>query len=234
MLILLVKKTKNKHDIQIFHYIYSHLNENINLKNISENFYLSQSQTSKYIKETTGLSFSSLASMMKLIKLMGYLNFSQMNLEELSVILGFKDPSHLSKFFKAKLGINTSEFKNKTNNNTKKVIDLVKMEEITSYLYKYYYMDLNLEDLSIKFRLNPTEINNSFDFYLDKSFDSYLTYIRIINAAKILLIKDDTVTDIAYTVGFNTTKTFNRNFKKIYGINPSDFRKKLIYQTEIM
>lgn len=165
---------------------------------------------------------------------MGYLNFSQMNLEELSVILGFKDPSHLSKFFKAKLGINTSEFKNKTNNNTKKVIDLAKMEEITSYLYKYYYMDLNLEDLSIKFRLNPTEINNSFDFYLDKSFDSYLTYIRIINAAKILLIKDDTVTDIAYTVGFNTTKTFNRNFKKIYGINPSDFRKKLIYQTEIM
>lgn len=66
------KKTKNKHDIQIFHYIYSHLNENISLKNISENFYLSQSQISKYIKETTGLSFSSLASMMKLVKLMGY------------------------------------------------------------------------------------------------------------------------------------------------------------------
>ena len=108
------------------------------------------------------------------------------------------------------------------------------MEEITSYLYKYYYMDLNLEDLSTKFRLNPTELNNSFDFYLDKSFDSYLTYVRIINAAKILLIKDDMVTDIAYTVGFNTTKTFNRNFKKIYGINPSDFRKKLIYQTEIL
>ncbi|WP_306484060.1 AraC family transcriptional regulator, partial [Anaerococcus sp.] len=155
------KKLKNKHDIQIFHYIYSHLNENINLKNISENFYLSQSQISKYIKETTGLSFSSLASMMKLIKLMGYLNFSQMNLEELSVILGFKDPSHLSKFFKAKLGINTSEFKNKTNSHVKKVLNLDKMEEITSYLYKYYYMDLKLEDLSIKFKLNPTEINNS-------------------------------------------------------------------------
>ncbi|ACV28082.1 Melibiose operon regulatory protein [Anaerococcus prevotii] len=228
------KKLKNKHDIQIFHYIYSHLNENISLKNISENFYLSQSQISKYIKETTGLSFSSLASMMKLVKLMGYLNFSQMNLEELSVILGFKDPPHLSKFFKAKLGINTSEFKNKTNSHARKVIDLGKMEEITSYVFKYYYMDLKLEDLSIKFRLNQTEINNSFDFYLDKSFDSYLTYVRIINAAKILLIKDDTVTDIAYTVGFNTTKTFNRNFKKIYGINPSDFRKKLIYQTEIL
>lgn len=228
------KKLKNKHDIQIFHYIWSHLNENISLKNISENFYLSQSQISKYIKETTGLSFSSLASMMKLIKLMGYLNFSQMNLEELSVILGFKDPSHLSKFFKAKLGINTSEFKNKTNSHARKVIDLGKMEGITSYLFKYYYTDLKIEDLSMKFKLNPTEINNSFDFYLDKSFDSYLTYVRIINAAKILLIKDDTVTDIAYAVGFNTTKTFNRNFKKIYGINPSDFRKKLIYQTEIL
>lgn len=228
------KKLKNKHDIQIFHYIRSHLNENISLKNISENFYLSQSQISKYIKETTGLSFSSLVSMMKLIKLMGYLNFSQMNLEELSVVLGFKDPSHLSKFFKAKLGINTSEFKNKTNSHARKVIDLGKMEEITSYLFKYYYTDLKIEDLSIKFRLNPTEINNSFDFYLDKSFDSYLTYVRIINAAKILLIKNDTITDIAYTVGFNTTKTFNRNFKKIYGINPSDFRKKLIYQTEIL
>nr|WP_281269048.1 helix-turn-helix domain-containing protein [Anaerococcus octavius] len=198
-------------------------------------FYISESNISKYIKEETGLSFTNLTSLMKLTKLMGYLNFSEKNLEELSVILGFKDASHLAKFFKAKTGLNSKDYKNSyhTIDLADQVISYDKMEDIVDYLVNNYYIDFKIDDICKKFEISPIQLNKSLKFYMDKSFEDYINYIRVINSAKLLLQTDDLVSVIAYKVGFNTTKTFYRNFKKIYEINPNDFRKKITYQKYI-
>ena len=202
------------------------------LANLAHIFYLSESNISKYIKEETGLSFTNLTSLMKLTKLMGYLNFSENSLEELSVILGFKDASHLSKFFKSKTGLNSKDYKNsyQTIENGDQVIDYLEMADIINYIVKNYYNDLDIDQICKKFDINQNSLNKSLKFYVDKTFDDYINYMRVINAARLLLQSDDLVSVIAYKVGFNTTKTFYRNFKKIYAINPNDFRKKINYQ----
>ena len=229
------KKIKNKHKIEIFHYLWAHLDEKLTLKSLANIFYISESNISKYIKEETGLSFTNLTSLMKLTKLMGYLNFSEKNLEELSVILGFKDASHLAKFFKAKTGLNSKDYKNSyhTIDLADQVISYDKMEDIVDYLVNNYYIDFKIDDICKKFEISPIQLNKSLKFYMDKSFEDYINYIRVINSAKLLLQTDDLVSVIAYKVGFNTTKTFYRNFKKIYEINPNDFRKKITYQKYI-
>ncbi|MDU0894478.1 MAG: helix-turn-helix transcriptional regulator, partial [Anaerococcus sp.] len=96
-----------------------------------------------------------------------------------------------------------------------------------------YYTDFKIDDICKKFEISPIQLNKSLKFYMDKSFEDYINYIRVINSAKLLLQTDDLVSVIAYKVGFNTTKTFYRNFKKIYEINPNDFRKKITYQKYI-
>lgn len=227
------KKKLQKHNkIEIFHYIWAHLDEKLTLADLAHIFYLSESNISKYIKEETGLSFTNLTSLMKLTKLMGYLNFSENNLEELSVILGFKDASHLSKFFKSKTGLNSKDYKNsyQTIENGDQVIDYLEMADIINYIVKNYYNDLDIDQICKKFDINQNSLNKSLKFYVDKTFDDYINYMRVINAARLLLQSDDLVSVIAYKVGFNTTKTFYRNFKKIYSINPNDFRKKINYQ----
>lgn len=227
------KKKLQKHNkIEIFHYIWAHLEEKLTLADLAHIFYLSESNISKYIKEETGLSFTNLTSLMKLTKLMGYLNFSENNLEELSVILGFKDASHLSKFFKSKTGLNSKDYKNsyQTIENGDQVIDYLEMADIINYIVKNYYNDLDIDQICKKFDINQNSLNKSLKFYVDKTFDDYINYMRVINAARLLLQSDDLVSVIAYKVGFNTTKTFYRNFKKIYAINPNDFRKKINYQ----
>lgn len=226
------KKLQNNNKIEIFHYIWAHLDEKITLKSLATTFYISESNISKYIKEETGLSFTNLTSLMKLTKLMGYLNFSEKSLEELSVILGFKDASHLSKFFKAKTGLNSKDYKNSyhTIDAYDSVIGYEKMEDIIDYLVNNYYQNLKIDNICQKFAISQNQLNKSLKFYVDKSFDDYINYVRVINAAKLLLQSDDLVSVIAYKVGFNTTKTFYRNFKKIYAINPNDFRQKITYQ----
>lgn len=226
------KKLQKYNKIEIFHYIWAHLDEKLTLADLAHIFYLSESNISKYIKEETGLSFTNLTSLMKLTKLMGYLNFSENNLEELSVILGFKDASHLSKFFKSKTGLNSKDYKNsyQTIENGDQVIDYLEMADIINYIVKNYYNDLDIDQICKKFDINQNSLNKSLKFYVDKTFDDYINYMRVINAARLLLQSDDLVSVIAYKVGFNTTKTFYRNFKKIYSINPNDFRKKINYQ----
>ena len=226
------KKLQKYNKIEIFHYIWTHLDEKLTLSRLAHIFYLSESNISKYIKEEIGLTFTSLTSLMKLTKLMGYLNFSEKSLEELSVILGFKDASHLLKFFKAKTGLNSKDYKNSyhTIENSDQVIDYNQMAEIIGFLVKNYYTDLDIDQICDKFDITPNSLNKSLKFYVDKSFDEYINYMMVINAARLLLQTDDLVSVIAYKVGFNTTKTFYRNFKKIYKINPNDFRKKINYQ----
>ena len=40
-----------------------------------------------------------------------------------------------------------------------------------------------------------------------------------------LLETQDSLVDIAVDVGYNTVKTFNRNFVRLRGVTPGEFRK---------
>ena len=53
----------------------------------------------------------------------------------------------------------------------------------------------------------------------------YITFIRIINAEKLLLEGDDSITSVAQKCGFNDPNYFSTVFKKIKGITPLKFAK---------
>ena len=57
------------------------------------------------------------------------------------------------------------------------------------------------------------------------TFEQYLRMYRLRKAEEFLFVTDDLITEIAYKVGFNSVKTFNRNFKEKYGCTPSIYRK---------
>ena len=45
-----------------------------------------------------------------------------------------------------------------------------------------------------------------------------------------LLTTDAAITDIGFQVGYNTVKTFNRNFVKLKNMSPGNFRKTILFQ----
>jgi AraC-like DNA-binding protein len=57
-------------------------------------------------------------------------------------------------------------------------------------------------------------------------FKQYLNIVRITEARRLLMDTDRQISEIAFAVGYNYPTTFNRIFKEVTGISPSDFRKK--------
>ena len=59
------------------------------------------------------------------------------------------------------------------------------------------------------------------------SYIKYLNSLRFESAYKEIVNTDLSITHIAIENGFPDTKAFNKIFKKVYGVNPGEYRKKL-------
>jgi len=57
------------------------------------------------------------------------------------------------------------------------------------------------------------------------SFKTYLLNVRIGYACRLLTDASKNISEIAYDSGFENLSNFNRQFKKIKGVTPSQFQE---------
>ena len=70
-----------------------------------------------------------------------------------------------------------------------------------------------------------------FRRHLGIGFHRWLTCLRIQRAARELIDSDESVTEIAWAVGFQDMTTFTRAFRRVTGTTPSWFRSRFRPQT---
>lgn len=216
----------------IFRYMYSHLNEKQTLTKISAMFYMSESAISKYITDVTGFSFRDLLNEMRIVKAMDLLTYTDMTLNEIADLTGFTDASHISKVFNERVGTTPKIYQNIYRNTHDIFGEREKSVsfEIITYIYENYMEDLRIQDVANKFNISVIELNRILLFQLEKNFEDLLHFLRINKACEMLLKSNSAITDIGVMVGYNTVKTFNRNFVKLKGMTPGTFRKTILFQ----
>lgn len=115
-------------------------------------------------------------------------------------------------------------FENTNLVNNKKA-DPALIENIVNYCNCNYTSDIHLSDLEKNLHVNKFYISHIFNEKLKISFTEYIHTLRIEAAKKMLQNSDKTVTEIAYNVGYNTVRNFNRIFLKLTGITPIAYKK---------
>jgi AraC-like DNA-binding protein len=100
------------------------------------------------------------------------------------------------------------------------------LSEIVEYIHQNYSKNITAEDLAGIIGLSTSQLNRKFKREMDESPIIYLLKVRIEKATAKLLSTDSTITEISYECGFNNQTYFNRQFKKITGFSPRDYRKK--------
>ena len=216
----------------ILHYMYTHLGEKLTLAQLSRQFFLSESAISAYITQTTGLSFFDLLGEMRIGKSISFLMYTDLTMEQLAEILGFVDSSHISKVFSARLGMKASQFREvyRRVGGLCCVRDDPTAYEVVSYLYHNYARDLLPQHTAARFGLSVKELNTLLLYQVERDFSDFLNFLRINRACTLLKTTDKSVIDVAFEVGYNTVKTFSRNFLKFRGMSPTAFRQKIALQ----
>ncbi|VXC98269.1 AraC family transcriptional regulator [Enterobacterales bacterium 8AC] len=89
----------------------------------------------------------------------------------------------------------------------------------------YLEPDLNLARLARKVGLPARKVSQAINQQAGMNVSQYVNQRRIQQAAKWLLSGDSSVTDIMLQAGFSTKSNFNREFLRVYGTSPSEWRK---------
>ncbi len=83
---------------------------------------------------------------------------------------------------------------------------------------------ISLEKLASVAHMSKYHFCKIFKRYVGMSPMRYVAFNRVKKAKKLLSLSDLNVSEIAWEVGFNDLSNFNKHFKKITGITPTDYK----------
>ena len=97
--------------------------------------------------------------------------------------------------------------------------------QLISYISQHFQEPLTLESLADHLHFNKYYISRVFTQKLRCSFYEYVNRLRLDYAAGRLRDTDLHITHIWQEAGFESQKTFNRNFLSCYHMTPSQYRR---------
>ena len=103
--------------------------------------------------------------------------------------------------------------------------DGILYQKVISYISCHYTQEITLEQIARKFGYNEKYLSHTLHKLTGIHFTQLLSLYRIDCAKKLLLETDSNISDIAFRCGFSALNTFNRAFKKMTGLSPSQYRK---------
>ena len=98
---------------------------------------------------------------------------------------------------------------------------------IYTYLYNNFREKVVLKDVADFVGQNPTSLCRYFKKSTDKSIFQVLAEIRIEYACRLLANSDLTITEVAFSSGYNTPTLFFEQFQKIIHLTPAEYRREI-------
>ena len=100
-------------------------------------------------------------------------------------------------------------------------------EKIMEYVHSHYNEDIDVYNMAHNLNISYSLLRRLFIEYTGENIMIYTNNLRINKAKELLQSTDKSLIDIAVEIGYNTTQSFNRNFKRFEGITPGEYRKRM-------
>jgi AraC-like DNA-binding protein len=104
--------------------------------------------------------------------------------------------------------------------------DSIRLNKVYKYAIDNLHEKISLDKAAGIANLSTPAFCRYFKKRTNKSFMQFLNEIRIGEACRFLVNENNSVADICFNCGFNNISYFIRQFKKITGYTPLDYRKK--------
>ena len=97
------------------------------------------------------------------------------------------------------------------------------MQKALKFILQNFHKQIQIKDLRKVTNMSTSSFCTSFKNTYRMTFKDYLLNVRIGYACKLLTDSSQNISRAAYLSGFENLSNFNRQFKKIKGITPSQF-----------
>ncbi len=101
-----------------------------------------------------------------------------------------------------------------------------KIEQALTYIHENYRFDISREGLAASVSMSPVRFGKAFKACTGKKLGDYINALRVQDAKKMLEEKQKSISDIAFDVGFESLRSFNRVFIQHTGMTPSEYRNR--------
>ena len=108
---------------------------------------------------------------------------------------------------------------------TRRLGRLERLEKVLAHVERHYDRTIPLEEVAALANYSVYHFTRFFRETTGMTFHEYVSQYRIEKSVALLLHTSDPVTEIVYSSGFSSAKTFNRVFHRIMGCSPSTYRK---------
>lgn len=110
--------------------------------------------------------------------------------------------------------------------NSYKKSEQARMNNIIKFVMDHYKYTICLNEIAKVANMEPNAFCRYFKKRTKKTFFGFLNELRISNACKLLIQGNWNISEVCYQSGYNTLSYFNRKFKSIVGISPSEYKQK--------
>jgi len=101
------------------------------------------------------------------------------------------------------------------------------VKRVTSYMRERLEQEIGLNELAALVNLSRFHFCTAFRMATGRTPHEWLTHQRIARARELLADPALRITDIALSVGYETPSAFAASFRKVAGVTPTEFRRRL-------
>ena len=106
-----------------------------------------------------------------------------------------------------------------------------RMRQMMQYIINHIHDEISLSDLANEMFVSTSTLSRIFKKSTGMYFADYVMRLRVRTSLGLLRTSEQNLTQIAMNCGFSTSAAFNRSFKKVTGMMPSEYRKE--YQVSV-
>ncbi len=100
-----------------------------------------------------------------------------------------------------------------------------RINKVLVYISEHLDEKLELEKLALMSNFSVYHFHRIVRAYLNEPLGTFVTRLRLDQAAKLLEFTKDPISEIAYQVGFEVPSSLNKAFRKRFGTTPAAFRE---------
>jgi len=106
-----------------------------------------------------------------------------------------------------------------------------RMIKIHDFVGSQYHRKIYLKELADLVNMSEQSFSRFFTKMMGRSFFTFLNEYRINVAARMLLDTEDSVSQIGFACGYESSPFFFKKFHSVYKVSPAKYRKKYLMKT---